>query len=151
MPISWSSFDCILGYTTYNTEIHHGKANENIMPHFTKSIRLKGSVQFTIILHLKRLFILSWLDGTESSLMTCTWQFGSPSDLRVESPLVTTYGVEEAWYFTNAIAASSLQNSSNTITPSSNVMWSILGKVDSKSMWVLSRSLNLVTFLDKSI
>lgn len=38
------------------------------------------------------------------------------------------YGVDEAWYFTNAIAASSLQNSSSTITPSSNVMWSMLRK-----------------------
>lgn len=38
------------------------------------------------------------------------------------------YGVEEAWYFTNAMAASSLQNSSSTITPSSNVMWSMLRK-----------------------
>lgn len=37
-----------------------------------------------------------------------------------------SYGVDEAWYFTNAIAASSLQNSSSTITPSSNVMWSML-------------------------
>lgn len=34
------------------------------------------------------------------------------------------YGEEEAvaWYFTKAMAASSLQNSSNTITPSSKVM-----------------------------
>lgn len=34
----------------------------------------------------------------------------------------------EAWNFTNAIAASSLQNSSKTITPSSKVMWSTLKK-----------------------
>lgn len=36
-------------------------------------------------------------------------------------------GVAEVWYFTKAMAASSLQNSSSTITPSSNVMWSMLG------------------------
>lgn len=37
----------------------------------------------------------------------------------------------EAWNLTNAMAASSLQNSSRTMTPSSNVTWSILrgGKV----------------------
>lgn len=44
-----------------------------------------------------------------------------------------THGVAEAWYFTNAMAASSLQNSSKTITPSSNVMWSTLGKADRRS------------------
>lgn len=32
----------------------------------------------------------------------------------------------EAWNLTNAMAASSLQNSSRTMTPSSNVTWSIL-------------------------
>lgn len=38
------------------------------------------------------------------------------------------YGEDEAaaWYLTKAMAASSLQNSSSTITPSSKVMWSIL-------------------------
>lgn len=38
------------------------------------------------------------------------------------------YGEEEeaAWYLTKAMAASSLQNSSRTITPSSRVMWSIV-------------------------
>lgn len=38
------------------------------------------------------------------------------------------YGEEEeaAWYLTKAMAASSLQNSSNTITPSRRVMWSML-------------------------
>lgn len=38
------------------------------------------------------------------------------------------YGEEEeaAWYLTKAMAASSLQNSSSTITPSNRVMWSIL-------------------------
>lgn len=38
------------------------------------------------------------------------------------------YGEEEeaAWYLTKAMAASSLQNSSSTMTPSSRVMWSIL-------------------------
>lgn len=38
------------------------------------------------------------------------------------------YGEDEAaaWYLTKAMAASSLQNSSSTITPSSRVMWSIL-------------------------
>lgn len=37
-------------------------------------------------------------------------------------------GVAEVWYLTKAMAASSLQNSSSTITPSSNVMWSMLGR-----------------------
>ena len=38
------------------------------------------------------------------------------------------YGEEEeaAWYLTKAMAASSLQNSSSTITPSRRVMWSML-------------------------
>lgn len=38
------------------------------------------------------------------------------------------YGEEDAaaWYLTKAMAASSLQNSSSTITPSRRVMWSIL-------------------------
>lgn len=40
--------------------------------------------------------------------------------------LIDAHGADDEWYFTNAIAASSLQNSSNTITPSSNVMWSTL-------------------------
>lgn len=55
--------------------------------------------------------------------MKCVLQFCSLCSLED-----AIYGVEEAWYFTNAMAASSLQNSSSTITPSSNVMWSILGK-----------------------
>lgn len=42
------------------------------------------------------------------------------------------YGEEEeaAWYLTKAMAASSLQNSSSTITPSNRDMWSILHKKD---------------------
>ena len=33
---------------------------------------LNGSVQFTAMLHLKRLFIVTWLGGTEAFLMKCT-------------------------------------------------------------------------------
>ena len=41
--------------------------------------------------------------------------------------VVKDYGEEEAvWYLTKAMAASSLQNSSSTITPSRSVMWSML-------------------------
>lgn len=87
----------------------------------TQGVR-NGSVQFTAILHLRRLFILSSLGGTFS--MKFTQLFCSLRSLSYLKDAI--YGVEEAWYFTNAIAASSLQNSSNTITPSSNVMWSIL-------------------------
>lgn len=87
------------------------------------SMVLNGSVQFTFF---KKAFVLSWLGGTVFSdgLYTIV---RIPSDLKEVS-----HGVEEVWYFTNAMAASSLQNSSNTITPSSNVMWSIIGPSGSK-------------------
>lgn len=103
----------------------------------TQGVR-NGSVQFTTILHLKRLFILSSLGGTFS--MKFTQLFCSLSYLKD-----AIYGVEEAWYFTNAIAASSLQNSSNTITPSSNVMWSITGPSGSKASnrFLTNRSLGV--------
>lgn len=54
-------------------------------------------------------------------------------------------GVAEVWYLTKAIAASSLQNSSSTITPSSNVMWSMMGPSGSKPSrrFLTSRSLGV--------
>lgn len=55
-------------------------------------------------------------------------------DLLVGHLRIDTYGVDEAWYFTNAIAASSLQNSSRTMTPSSNVMWSTLEREEKGSV-----------------
>lgn len=47
------------------------------------------------------------------------------------------YGEEEdaAWYLTKAMAASSLQNSSSTITPSSRVMWSMLREERGQKEW----------------
>lgn len=55
------------------------------------------------------------------------------------------HGVAEAWYLTKAMAASSLQNSSNTITPSSSVMWSMMGPSGSKpsSRFLTRRSLGV--------
>lgn len=52
------------------------------------------------------------------------------------------YGEEEAaaWYLTKAMAASSLQNSSSTITPSRRVMWSILQEEWTESWEVRSKS-----------
>lgn len=77
-------------------------------------------------------------------LMKRTWQSLCPC----ESEDVI-YGVEEAWYFTNAMAASSLQNSSNTITPSSNVMWSITGPSGSKpsNRLLTNRSLGVKSWM----
>ncbi len=51
-----------------------------------------------------------------------------PAWLRQMDEQQGDYGEEEeaAWYLTKAMAASSLQNSSSTITPSSRVMWSTL-------------------------
>lgn len=40
---------------------------------------------------------------------------------------------EAVWYLTKAMAASSLQNSSSTITPSRSVMWSML----QRQTWVV--------------
>lgn len=39
-------------------ENHYGKANANVIQHFTENV-LNGSVQFTAVLHLRRRFILS--------------------------------------------------------------------------------------------
>lgn len=98
-----------------------------------------GSVQFVAILRLKRLFLLSSLGGAKSldemyTIVLFPWLLGR-----------CCYGVEEAWYFTNAIAASSLQNSSNTITPSSKVRWSITGPSGSKpsNRFLTNRSLGV--------
>lgn len=133
MLISWSSFDCILDSrtckSTYRTFMIKPMKTilYNILLNVSTQWVRNASVQFTAILPLKRLFILSSLGGTESFLMKCTQQFCSLSYLKG-----ALYGVEEAWYFTNAIAASSLQNSSNTITPSNKVMWSMMGPSGSK-------------------
>lgn len=62
-------------------------------------------------------------------LLSCLGKFISHFSLKhylIVKFLIAGHGADEEWYFTNAIAASSLQNSSNTITPSSNVMWSTL-------------------------
>lgn len=127
MLISWSSFDCILDSRTCNLTyrtimVKPMKTLYNILLRMSTQWVLNGPVQFTAVLHLKRLFILS---------AGCSWILFD--EMYTTVPLRSylqeaVYGVEEAWYFTKAIAASSLQNSSNTITPSSNVMWSILGK-----------------------
>lgn len=55
------------------------------------------------------------------------------------------HGAADAWYFTKAMAASSLQNSSNTITPSSSVIWSTMGPSGSKpsSRFLTRRSLGV--------
>lgn len=60
------------------------------------------------------------------SLWCCQWPSGwaQPGGGSVGA----AQGVAEVWYLTKAIAASSLQNSSSTITPSSNVMWSMLAR-----------------------
>lgn len=104
------------------------------------------------------------LDGCEmllSSLQQCFMEKGLPSSppevgrslsdercAAVPSPGYLGgegYGVEEAWYFTKAMAASSLQNSSSTITPSSKVMWSTIGPSGSKpsNRFLTSRSLGV--------
>lgn len=66
--------------------------------------------------------------GTTFSLGVTSGPLAEPSPEPGVAGPAAAQGVAEAWYFTKAIAASSLQNSSSTITPSSNVMWSMLGQ-----------------------
>lgn len=66
--------------------------------------------------------------GTTFSLGVTSGPLAEPSPEPGVARPGAVQGVAEAWYFTKAIAASSLQNSSSTITPSSNVMWSMLGQ-----------------------
>ena len=119
----------------------------NILLRMSTPCVLKGSVQLIAVLHLKRLFYpLGWVQ-LSLFLMKRVLQFCSLCSLED-----AIYGVEEAWYFTNAMAASSLQNSSSTITPSSNVMWSILGKgKQASNQIVLADDEVLVKFLDKNM
>lgn len=144
MLISWSSFDCILDSRTCNVTDRTIMVKPMKTTLYNILLRMStpwvnGPVQFIAVLHLKG-FLSSRLGEAESFLMKCTLQFCFLSYLED-----AIYGVEEVWYFTNAIAASSLQNSSNTITPSSNVMWSIIGPSGSKpsNRFLTNRSLGV--------
>lgn len=80
-------------------------------------------------------FLLHW-QGSRPLMAGWSWVFSDEMYTVTRVPRDhgdVTHGVAEAWYFTKAMAASSLQNSSKTITPSSNVMWSILEKADRRS------------------
>lgn len=64
MLISWSSFDCILDSRTCNLTyrtimVKPMKTSYNILLRMSTQWVLNGPVQFTAVLHLKRLFILS--------------------------------------------------------------------------------------------
>ena len=81
MLISWSSFDCILDsrtcnfiYRTIMIKPVKTTSHNTVLRASTQWV-LNGSVQFTAMLHLKRLFIVTWLGGTGQLVERWTWSF----------------------------------------------------------------------------